>query len=93
MLFDTVETVVELMRRARTTTGLRTTVHVIRRLYDTGRNATDQMKHELRIRYDDFLATWNYVATLYIRHLFPARSLRLGGVAELDLGEPVAVVV
>ena len=63
MLFDTLETVVELMRRASTTTGLRTTVNVIRRLYETKRNATDEMKRKLRIRYDAFLSQWNYVAT------------------------------
>ena len=50
MLFDTIETVVNLMRRAATSTGLRTTVNVIRRSYETGRNATDEMKQELRIK-------------------------------------------
>jgi hypothetical protein len=61
MLFDTLERVVELMRRASTTTGLRTTVNVIRRLYETKRNATEEMKRKLRICYDDFLSQWNYV--------------------------------
>ena len=37
VLFDTLETVVRLMRNASTTTGLKTTVHVIRRAYETGR--------------------------------------------------------
>ena len=50
MLFDTIETVVNLMRRAATSTGLRTTVNVIRRSYETGRHATDEMKQELRIK-------------------------------------------
>lgn len=63
MLFDTLETVVELMRRASTTTGLRTTVNVIRRLYETKRKATAEMIRNLRIRHDDFLAQWNYIAT------------------------------
>jgi hypothetical protein len=60
MLFDTLGTVVELMRKATTRTGLRTTVNVIRRLYETGRNATDQMKNNLKIVFDDLLPTWNY---------------------------------
>jgi len=63
MLFDTLDRVVELMRRASTLTGLRTTVNVIRRAYETKRNATEQMKQQLRIEYDDFLSKWNYVAT------------------------------
>ena len=63
MLFDTIDTVVKLMRRTTTTTGLRTTVNVIRRHYEAKRNATDAMKQELRIRYDEFLSNWNYVAS------------------------------
>ena len=63
MLFDTLDRVVELMRGAKTSTGLRTTVNVIRRVYKTGRNATAEMKANLDIKYDDLLPKWNYVAT------------------------------
>lgn len=62
MLFDTLDTVVGLMRKATTRTGLRTTVNVIRRLYETGRNATEEMKHNLSILFDDLLPRWNYRA-------------------------------
>ena len=57
MLFDSLETVVELMRKASTSTGLRTTVtvNVIRRLYETGRIATEEMKNSLKIVFDDLL--------------------------------------
>lgn len=64
MLFDTLERVVELMRSASTTTGLRTTVSVIRRFFETKRNATEEMKQALKIRHDEFLPKWNYVATV-----------------------------
>jgi hypothetical protein len=60
MLFDTVETVVDLMRKATTTTGLKTTVNVFRRFYETGRNATDEIKHNLKIVFDNLLPKWNY---------------------------------
>lgn len=62
MLFDTLETVVRLMRKAATRTGLKTTVNVIRRLYETGRNATEEMKSNLKIVFDDLLPKWNYRA-------------------------------
>ncbi len=62
MLFDTLETVVTLMRQATTSTGLRTTVNVLRRLYETGRNATAEMKSNLKILFDDLLPKWNYRA-------------------------------
>lgn len=62
MLFDALETVVALMRKAATSTGLKTTVNVIRRLYETGRNATDEIKRNLKIVFDDLLPKWNYRA-------------------------------
>lgn len=62
MLFDTLDTVVSLMRRATTSTGLTTTVNVIRRVYESGRNATEAMKQNLEIVYDELLPKWNYRA-------------------------------
>jgi hypothetical protein len=67
LLFDTLETVVELMRKATTSTGLKTTVNVIRQIYETGRNATDEIKRNLKIVYDDLLPKWNYRAIPQIR--------------------------
>lgn len=65
MLFDSIETVVQLMRKASTSTGLKTTVNVIRRLYETGRNATEEMKERIKemITFDDLLPKWNYTLT------------------------------
>ena len=63
MLFDSIETVVDLMRQTRTRTGLRTTVNVIRRFYATGQKATDKIKNALRIEFDKLLPRWNYTAT------------------------------
>lgn len=61
-LFSNLDRVVELMRSASTKTGLRTTVHVIDKIYQTGRVATDAIKQSLRIVYDDLLPKWNYIA-------------------------------
>jgi hypothetical protein len=65
MLFDTLETVVRLMRKAATSTGLRTTVNVIRRIYGTGRQVADDFKANMPLLFDDLLPKWNYVATPY----------------------------
>jgi hypothetical protein len=62
MLFDTLDRVVELMRKATTRSGLRTTVNVIKKVYQTGRKATDAMKQELNITYDSVIPKWNYTA-------------------------------
>jgi hypothetical protein len=65
MLFDTLERAVELMRKATTSTGLKTTVNVIKRIYQTGRNATDAMKETIRatVRFHELLPKWNYTLT------------------------------
>ena len=70
MLFDTLERCVELMRKASTSTGLRTTVNVIRSIYETGRNATDAIKDAIRstIRFHEILPQWNYTIKPGIRH-------------------------
>jgi hypothetical protein len=60
ILFDSIETVAGLMRKASTATGLTTTVNVIRHEYETGRNATDEIKGNLKIIYDSLLSNWNY---------------------------------
>lgn len=62
MLFDTVGTVVRLMRKASTTTGLRTTVNVVRRVYQIGRKVADGFRENMAIQFDDLLPRWNYVA-------------------------------
>ncbi len=62
MLFDTLDTVVRLMRKASTTTGLQTTVNVIHRIYETGRKVADSFKAAMTILFDDLLPKWNYVA-------------------------------
>jgi len=62
MLFDTLDTVVRLMRRTATSTGLRTTVHVIRKAYATKRQLADDFKHAMTIAFDRLLPKWNYQA-------------------------------
>ena len=62
MLFDSLDTVVRLMRRATTSTGLKTTVNVIRRAYEIGQNATEHIKQNLKIIFDRLLPKWNYTA-------------------------------
>ncbi len=62
MLFDTLDTVVRLMRKASTTTGLQTTVNVIRRVYETGRKVAATFKATMTILFDELLPKWNYVA-------------------------------
>ena len=60
-LFDTLERAVQLMRNATTKTGLRTTVNVMRKVYEIGRTATKEMKQFLAdvVQYEHLLPKWN----------------------------------
>jgi len=60
ILFDSIDTVVGLMRKASTATGLTTTVNVIHREYENRRNATEEVKQKLKLVYDNLLSNWNY---------------------------------
>ena len=62
LLFDTLDTVVGLMRKASTSTGLKTTVNVIRRAYETGRQVAADFKTNMTIVFDALLPKWNYRA-------------------------------
>jgi len=70
MLLDTLDRVVQLLRKATTQTGLRTTVNVIKRTYETGRKATDKMKEAIRstVQFAEVLPKWNYTITPQIKH-------------------------
>lgn len=61
ILFDTLDTVVGQMRKTSTRTGLRATVNVIRRVYQTGRKVADDFQTTMTILFDDLLPKWNYV--------------------------------
>ncbi len=76
MLFDTLQTVVGLIRKAPTATGLRNTVNVIKRLCESRREATDEMKAHIRstVQFADLLPKWNYTITPQIQQLFRERS-------------------
>lgn len=62
MLFDTIDTVVRLMRKTSTTTGLKATVNVIRRAYEIGRKVVKGFKSTMTLQFDDLLPKWNYTA-------------------------------
>ena len=70
MLFDTLERCVELMRKASTSTGLQTTVNVIRKIYETGRNATQAIMDAIRSTscFHERLPKWNYTIKPHIGH-------------------------
>ncbi len=82
MLFDTLDTVVRLMRKASTTTGLQTTVNVIHRIYETGRKVADSFKAAMTILFDDLLPKWGLRQNLWVKNGPTGDSSWQGGFSE-----------
>ena len=72
VIFKSVEMVKALMAKATTNSGLRVTVNILDKVYETGRKVAADVKKQLRILFDEVLPKWNY-------RLFPgtARSVKL----------------
>lgn len=62
VIFTSIELVKELMEKTHTTTGLKAFVHIIDKVYETGRKVAADFKETMRIVFDDFLPQWNYRA-------------------------------
>src|SRR6056297_1586530 len=62
VVFESVELVKQLMEKTRTSTGLRVTVDILDKVYETGRKYAEGFKQNKRIVFDDILPKWNYRA-------------------------------
>lgn len=62
VIFGSVETVKALMATATTATGLEVFTTVIDTVYETGKQATDELKSNIQIVFDEVLPNWNYTA-------------------------------
>lgn len=62
VIFHTVDIAQQFIARARTTSGLRVTVRILDKVYQTGRKYAAGFKHNMKILFDDPLPTWNYRA-------------------------------
>ena len=61
VLFDSLQTVVSLMSKTSTRTGLAVTVRVLEKLYETGRKASEAFKANMPVKFDDILPRYNYI--------------------------------
>ena len=62
VICQSVAMVEELMQKTKTTTGLKVTVEIINKVYQTGRRVNENFKENMKIVFDDFLPSWNYRA-------------------------------
>jgi hypothetical protein len=61
VIFHTLDIVKRFIRRTKTQTGLRTTLNVLPKLYQTKRQASEQFLENYPVFFDDDLPQWNYV--------------------------------
>ena len=62
VIFHTIDVVKELLEKAKTSMGLRVTVNILDKVYQTGRKCADSFKRNMPIVFDPILPKWNYRA-------------------------------
>jgi hypothetical protein len=62
VIFTSIEVVKHLMQKTQTSRGLQVFVHILDKLYQTGRKVADDFKHQMTIAHDALLPQWNYRA-------------------------------
>ena len=62
VIFKNVDIVKEFIGKTKTTTGLKVFTSVLEDVFETKRKVADDFKETMRIRFDDYLPKWNYVA-------------------------------
>ena len=62
VIFRGLETVRYYMAKAETSTGLKTRVRVLEKVYETGRKCAEGFTETMKIVFDEFLPKWNYRA-------------------------------
>jgi Rhodopirellula transposase DDE domain len=62
VIFHTIDIVKELMEKAKTKTGLRVTVDILDKVYQTGRKCAASFRQNMPIMFDALLPKWNYRA-------------------------------
>lgn len=65
VVFTSIELVKELMEKTHTKAGLKALVHIIDKVYQTGRKLSEDFKKTMHIVFDDVLPQWNYCALPY----------------------------
>jgi hypothetical protein len=62
VIFHTVEIAKQFIERAKTSTGLRVTVSILEKAYQTGRKCVDAVAAKANLLFDEKLPKWNYRA-------------------------------
>jgi hypothetical protein len=67
VIFTSLDVVKHLMQKTQTSRGLKVFVHILDKLYQTGRQVADAFRRHMTIVHDAFLPKWNYRAIPSVR--------------------------
>jgi hypothetical protein len=67
LIFESVQTVKDLMATATTRTGLKLLTTILYNTYQTGQKVAVDFKSNLKIVFDQFLPQWNYTPKLQLQ--------------------------
>jgi hypothetical protein len=77
LIFESVQTVKDLIPTATTPTGLTLLMTIVYNTYQTGRNVAVDFKSNLKIVFDQFLPQWNYTPNHSYRLFHPLSLVHL----------------
>lgn len=60
VIFTSIDLVKELMAKATTKAGLRVSVNILKKVYQTGRKVAAEVKERMRVVFDEKFPQWNY---------------------------------
>lgn len=62
VIFSSIEPVHEVMGKTKTSKGLKVFTSISDKTFETGRKVAEGFKETMKIKFDEFLPQWNYVA-------------------------------
>lgn len=62
VIFKNIDIVKEFIGKTKTATGLKVFTSILEKVFQTKRKVADDFKETMRIRFDEYLPKWNYVA-------------------------------
>ena len=65
VIFSSIELVNEVMGKTKTSKGLKVFTSILDKTFETGRKVAEGFKKIMRIKFEEFLPQWNYVAHPY----------------------------
>ena len=84
VIFSSIELVNEVMGKTKTSMGLKVFTSILDKTFETGRKVAEGFKKIMRIKFEEFLPQWNYVAHPYQTWTFWSYLILIPKIIELQ---------